>query len=180
VSRRVYVTKFDHDEARARHAAGEKIGTLAREYGVAWASVGRVVDPAFRAKFDGASYAWIRAGVCPDCGGPATRLGKSRQHRCMECSAKALATTARDGELQCSHCHEWKPDASFPRDRSHKIGRRGRHASCRACQAELRRRSRHARRVPCVNCGGPASHPDDSRGRTGLCFDCSRRRQWVA
>ncbi len=44
----IALRKFDHDEAVARHAAGEAVSALAREYGVSLTAVYRVVDPRVR------------------------------------------------------------------------------------------------------------------------------------
>lgn len=140
---RVYVRKFDWEEARARHAAGETIVALAREYGVSNTAVRHALFPAER-RANAERIAKIqRSGTCPDCGGPSSFNYTSGSHRCRTCDARAKATTAREGELLCCTCKEWKPDEDFPWNRSRTLGRRGRHAQCRCCLTIARREYRH-------------------------------------
>lgn len=93
--------KFDHDDAQRRHAAGEKIAALAREYGVSWTAVARVVDPELRQKMATHCTAnlerrrtpclggcgarvWIHhaghSGYCPKCLGEKRRAENGPQH----------------------------------------------------------------------------------------------------
>lgn len=59
---RVYRRKFDHEQAQVRHAAGETVASLAREYGVNWMAVKRVAAEWRRASTWAAVYAWpVRA-----------------------------------------------------------------------------------------------------------------------
>ena len=145
---REYQRKFDWDEARARHAAGETPGRIAAELGVTEQAIRRVVIPGERERV--AEYGrahTVGAGACDDCGGPmnlASRYNGST--RCRACSAVARATTVRPGALQCCRCHEWKPDDDFPSNRSEKVARRGRHGVCRPCQTIARREYRQRNR----------------------------------
>lgn len=137
---RVYQRKFDHEQARARHAAGETMAALAREYGVSPAAVRRAVDDKFRVASDARTSARLASGVCPDCGAPCTnRPGTT----CVPCRDRKQATSVRDGELRCQRCREWKPDDAFPHNSAKKC-RRGRHGVCRGCQPAMRREARHS------------------------------------
>ena len=135
---RQYQRSFDYEEARSRFATGERISVLAEEYGVSVARVRQVVIPSEGARADArsAAYRW----PCIDCGAPT----RSRNRRCVPCAFKLLATSAREDELLCMNCKTWKPDDDFPHNRTEKIGRRGRHGECRACQTVSRRRRRQA------------------------------------
>lgn len=166
--------RFDWDEARRRHANGESLTSLAAEYGVTATAVWRVMDSERLARGYARNAAWIRAGQCPDCGGPATRHRKDAVCRCRACAIKAAATSARDGELQCVTCRRWKPDSSFPHHRG-QPGRRYRHSCCRACLTEQRRAYREARKVPCSHgCGTLVLH--ENGGKPPECHPCAVRR----
>jgi hypothetical protein len=136
---RVYVRKFDYEEARRRYAAGGvTMSELAEEYGVSQARIHQVVTPGGIERTLARSSDWQRSGTCPDCGTPATRTGRI-QHRCRECSARKQAITVRDEELRCVTCKQWKPDESYPLNRNESPFRRGRHSQCTACGTERRR-----------------------------------------
>lgn len=101
MSPRVYVHKFDHANARARHAAGETIAALAREYGVSWQAVKLACDDHERALYSARSVAHMRSGFCRDCGKggcrPASSVDGVRNHgRCRKCADKHAAK-ARSG-----------------------------------------------------------------------------------
>ena len=142
---RVYERRFDWDEARRRHAAGESLTALAHEYGVSPMAVYYAVNDEARARMAARNGRWVREGVCPDCGTQTTRHNAREDRRCRNCSAIAQATTVRDDELQCVTCKEWKPDDQFPGDRK-RIARRGKHRQCRTCQTKARRDHRHRNR----------------------------------
>lgn len=137
---RQYVRKFDYDEARVRHAAGETQGALAREYGVSRSRINQVVNPrvgeaaAARAN----AYRWY----CPDCGAET----RKKDARCNPCAALALSTTSREDTLRCCKCGEWKPDEEFYRAvKKNVYARRGRRNHCKACDIRARQnyRARH-------------------------------------
>lgn len=194
---RVYVRKFDHDEARARYAAGETIRALADGYGVTWNAVQRVVKPESYAAHLEASRRW-RTGTCEMCSGPAQRLvtGK-KQHNtdgrvlCVTCRAKTRRKQIRlgaDGEIlvECWSCRTWKPVTEFgPRVTRRLINDKalGRTACCRACETAARRDYRERHKVPCERCGQPCLPPSEKGNRAShraLCRSCYRSRSSVA
>lgn len=127
-----HVPRFDWDEARSRYASGERVADLAAEYGVTLAAIYRIVTPGLRESSNQRKDEWQRSGSCPDCGMQTTRRSAGYSSRCSRCAAVAKGTTARDGELHCNKCDQWKPDNEFPTDRR-RIARRGRHRYCRSC-----------------------------------------------
>lgn len=183
MSPRVYVRKFDYDEARQRYADGEHPRDLAAEYGVSMNRVRQVVIPEEGQRAAERARQWIYSGTCPICGGPATRTGG--QSRCRECFNVAQATSVRPDELRCPTCGEWKPDEDFPFNAGGRKLRRGRHQSCRPCLTKLRQNYRERHKVPCVVCGKPALPPSEKRTsgapfpRCRECYDEERsaRRQ---
>jgi hypothetical protein len=169
---RVRTRKFDWREAQRLRAEGRTYTWIADRFGVSSTAVAYACDEKQRLRAHQTHKEWQSRGVCPDCGGPATRYGVGRQARCQACFNLRQATSVRGEELQCLTCREWKPDTAFPRNRSEKM-RRGRHGVCRACQAPMRQQARERRRIPCVKCGKPRLHPNDSgSGKTGLCRAC--------
>lgn len=185
---RVYERKFDWEEARRLYADGVSQYEIGRMLGVSQAAVSRVVVPGQMEKSNARAAAWSRAQVpCIEgCGRTCTRIAaKYHSGRCVQCSAIRLATTARDGELQCHTCKEWKPDESFPHNRTEKYGRRGRHTNCRLCATVSRREYRNRNKVPCADgCGRLVLAPNEqetsarSKGytATGCCRSCANRR----
>lgn len=170
--------RFDHDEARARYAAGETPSTLARAYGVSVNAMRCVLIPADYERVQAAGM----SGTCIDCGNRCAKYrtgspGVSDVFRCRACWAKTIATSVRESELQCIVCREWKPDADFPKNRN-KAVRRFRHQMCRVCATTERHRYREATKVPCIECGEPrlpATPGNGQRGNdTGLCLTCYR------
>lgn len=159
---RIYVRKFDYDEARRRYGAGESIRSLAREFGVADGTIKRAVDPVFRKVFDAKSAANNMSGICESCGKEGVTSAAHRRSSghddghvlCIKCRGmlrrKKLRLSA-DGVLlvECWGCHEYKPvNAFFPR-----VARRlaegkplSRVALCRACETARRRAHREANR----------------------------------
>lgn len=139
---RVYVHKFDWDDARRRRAAGETYTALACEYGVHINTVRLACNDVERQKSNARVSAYQRSGICRDCGAagvvPLALAHGTRNGRCRPCAAKVAATSVRDDTLWCTSCHEWKPDADFPGSRS-EPHRRLRHNSCRPCLTELKR-----------------------------------------
>lgn len=77
--------KFDHDEARRRHAAGESIRSIAADLAVSRSAVWKSLNPERKqevAKGD---------AVCDDCGAPMNASSRrySGSTRCRSCAAKA-------------------------------------------------------------------------------------------
>jgi len=139
---RVYVHKFDWDDARRRRAAGGTYTALAREYGVHINTVRLACNDVERQKSNARVSAYQRSGICRDCGAagvvPLALAHGTRNGRCRPCAAKAAASSVREDTLRCVTCREWKADADFPSNRT-ETARRGRHTSCRPCLTELKR-----------------------------------------
>lgn len=195
---RVYVRRFDHDEARARYGAGESIRALANEYGVSTSAVRFALFPDEKLRNYEAVKRW-QQGVCESCGGPAMRLvGSKKLHNpdgrtlCAACWAKLRRKPLRlraDGVLvyQCSHCEEWKPlDQFAPRVRRRleagENPRRNSGATCRACSTAARQAYRERHKQPCERCGKPALPPNEKGGNGRardrvLCLDCYRETE---
>ena len=144
MSRRQYERRFDWDEARRLYADGLSIRQIALQVGVTWSAVQRVVEP--EAYERAAAYSLSRKGkgVCVDCGGPTHESSKYQgSTRCTQCATALRVTSARDGELLCFGCKQWKPDDDFPMNRGSRVARRDRHSYCRSCQTVARREYRH-------------------------------------
>jgi hypothetical protein len=186
---RLYERRFDHDEARARHTAGEKILALAIEYGVSETAVSRALDPRRRERDNEATRRW-RTGTCEDCGGPAMRLvGAKLKHNpdgrtlCLACRSKDRRTAVLVFDngvvaVKCLTCKDWLAPARFPKGTRYRDLRPGGfHNSCRTCQTALRRAYREARKIPCTKCGAPRNpHTpgNGSRGEdSGMCHPCA-------
>ncbi len=127
--------KFDWDEAARLRELGLSYAEIGRRLGVSDTAVYYVLNPEARAQVSARDAEWRRAGTCPDCGGPATRLGGGRQNRCRACADRAR-TLIRDGERRCSTCKQWLPLALFARSSWRKHGY---HGQCRACNTEAKR-----------------------------------------
>lgn len=143
---RVYRRAFDHEEARALRADGWTYPALAERFGVSEAAVARVCDPEMRARIDAAANRWARENRRP-CRGGCGRLvwlqNRGRTGYCQSCFAELRAAAGvREGELRCSKCGGWKPDAEFARQK--RKTRRGRRLWCRACETAARRANRNA------------------------------------
>lgn len=192
---RVYQRRFDHEEAAGRHAAGESLAALAREYGVTASAVGYAVWPGAKARRRLYAMEW-RTGRCEACGGPAMRLvgtktKYNRDGRCLCAGCRSVARRERlrfdrGGVLEavrcvnrdCANGERWQPPENFTRGEKFRDVRPGGiHGSCRACQTRTRRRYREARKVPCETCGTPCLPPSE-KGRSGAavprCRACYR------
>ncbi len=172
------IRTFDYDEAARLRSEGLTYSEIGERFGVTDAAIQRAVNPKRRAEMLARTAAFQRSGICPDCGGQASRNGLNLQHRCRSCASKLAATSVMPRSLRCAVCRVFKLDDDFPRHRRRQH-RRGRHTVCRACQAAVRQQSRERRKVPCKNCGKPRTHPSDNgegtgRRNTGLCLDCFR------
>jgi len=177
---RVYVRKFDHEEARRRHAAGETFKQIAETLGVSHGAISYAVTPGAAGRMTARTSSWQKGGICPECGGPCSRNRSVSAHRCMACAAKARITTVRATELYCGDCKSWLPDNSFPRNRS-ETHRRGRHDVCRSCTTIRKRDYRERHKVPCSHgCGRMVEskgrrYPD----RPPECHPCANARRWA-
>lgn len=186
---RVYVRKFDHDEARRRYAAGESKTALAREYSVSSTAVARVVDRRVAKRM----YAYTRAGflsVCEECRGPAIHNPYNKRRAadgrilCHVCRGKAARTALEytPGGVAvaawCAACKRMLPFDEFPRGQRFKDVRPGGiHNSCRECQTVLRRNYREARKVPCSHgCGTLVLHERPDPNKPSECQPCAIRR----
>jgi hypothetical protein len=156
---RVYQRKFDWDEARARHNAGEGYTALARAYGVSINAVKRVCDPVFKVQMDARREAHIHTGVCEDCGQAGvtsaafrrTRPSKHGRVLCAGCGAVEKRTryrfdkagtlvAVRCNMADCAHGDRWQPPGNFPRGENAKDLRPGGfHSVCRDCNTRMRR-----------------------------------------
>lgn len=178
MSGRVYVRKFDWDEAVRLRASGLTLQAVASQLGVSVTAVQLACDPRLRAVNELRVAEYQRRGRCRTCGGRCSRNASGPQGECRACAYKRQATTVRPKSLRCWSCKVWKPDTDFPWNRAEAELRRGRHGTCRVCQTILRTAYRQRRRVPCVNCGQPRSHPGERSGKgvscrdTGLCREC--------
>ena len=194
---RVYVRRFDWDAARSLYVQGVPIKGIAALMGVSDTAIRRVVIPGQREIVNRRASAWASAWAsapvpCVEgCGRSCSRIGaKYGGGRCTECAIVHRSTTARPGELQCAVCREWKDDEAFPFNRHDKIGRRGRHGTCRPCLTIARREYREKRKVPCAGgCGRRVLAPNEQAAAarskskrlgvlvrtTGKCRSCANR-----
>lgn len=130
---------FDYGEASALYATGGWTrAALAHRYGVSKTAITRAVNPDYRARDNKRRDARSRSGTCERCGGACTLTAR----HCAVCAPFVAATTARDGELRCGTCGEWKRDRAFARDSRPRPARRGRRHRCTACETKQRRRNR--------------------------------------
>lgn len=194
---RIYIRKFDHDDCRTRYAAGESIASLMRRYDVAYGSVRRVIDPAFREALDARAKAFY-AGVCSGCGAPCLGSRHPSRHQardlCKSCAHKADRVCVRLDEngsvllVRCFACKEWKPPEVFGRGRRYPDLREGGfHNGCRACNSSIRRDYRERNKISCeggcgrqvegkgranTNEGGGGGRHALDPGRPHLCTQC--------
>lgn len=177
MSPRVYVRKFDWDEARARREAGESYAAIARALGVSATAIRFACDPGEYARARRGNALFQRSGVCVDCGGACSRNCSRPVSRCGRCAALALVTSVRPDALQCVGCREWKPDDAFPSNRA-EPHRRNRHGQCRACQTRNKRAYRERTRVPCsTGCGRMVNTADRAdKTKPLFCHPCAMRR----
>lgn len=196
---RTYVRRFDHDEAVRRHAEGETIAALAREYGVTDRAVRRVVTPGGQERDLQATRRW-RTSVCETCGGPAMKLvGGKKAHNpdgrllCRICRAKRRRKKLRydpatgEVKLACGACGETKPVAAFGARvrRALAEGRATGGCCCTACSTARRTAFRNRRKVPCERCGKPCLPPSERSNRRvrrdrNLCLACYRETELPA
>lgn len=89
MSRRVYVRRFDWDEARRLRSEGMSYPKIADMFGVTPEAVRYACDDEARAKMNAYSTEWKRGGKCVDCGAQCTR----NHARCASCRALAQASS---------------------------------------------------------------------------------------
>lgn len=161
---RVYVRRFDHEEAAKRYAAGERVVDLAAEYGVSITAIYRVVTPGAKARDVESARRW-RTGTCEECGGPAMRIISSKKEHnpdgrclCQACRGRASREGVRlDAAghvaaiqcqlLDCANGERWQPPENFGRGARYRDLREGGfHKNCRSCATALKRlyRATHA------------------------------------
>jgi hypothetical protein len=128
---RQYQRKFDWEEARKRHQAGESIAKIAADLGVSHTAVHRVVNPKVHDQMREYGRNWQKSGVCGQCGGANTR----RYPICLACANKNRANV-KDGTAYCPKCASWKPLDQFTPTPS-RPGRQV-HGECRACGTQRR------------------------------------------
>lgn len=159
--------RFDHDEARARHAAGEKAAVLAREYGVTKKSIYDVVSPVDHEQRNEYAREYQRRTQRVTCPGGCGALVWRRHGRvplCPACTGVARRTAEHGTESRYS--------------------RGCRCDACRKAAGVARGIRRERRKVACASCGKPRLHPNDSRSGshhhadTGLCLACYRASLW--
>jgi hypothetical protein len=167
---RVYVRKFDHEEAARRIAAGETRAALAREYGVSASAITLAVDrlaPAVREE-QNEQQRRSRTTTCDVCGGPAMKLVGSKlahnhdgRNLCGTCRPKERRENVRVSAggtvtaVRCQTCREWCPPSAFQRGwRYRDLREGGFHNQCRACGTVARRAYRNRNKVSCEGgCG---------------------------
>jgi hypothetical protein len=189
---RIYVRRFDHEEAAEWHRAGMSIRDLADHYGVTYEAVRVVVTAGEKRRSVERQKRW-RTITCEHCGGPAMKLtGGKKVHNpdgrilCGRCRSDVLRERLRFDELgnlaavrcsslDCAHGSRWQAPENFSRGQRHREVRKGGiHGQCRDCQTRARRLYRRSRMVPCEGCGQPTS-PRGKEGRrtdTQLCNRC--------
>lgn len=191
---RVYVRRFDHDEARKKVADGVPIAELAAEYGVTTSAVYQAVTPGEYERRRAYSRKW-RTGTCESCGGPAMRLVQGKAEKCPD--GRVLCHKCRSGErrkrlrfgdngrlisvrcnnLDCANGERWQPPGVFSRGTQFPDVREGGiHGSCRACLTRARQRYREARKVPCATCGKPCLPTNEGGGQTPRCRACFHKQ----
>lgn len=178
---RVYVRKFDHEDARVRFAAGETLSELAHAFGVTAQAVKFVVDDEYNARWLAYHDEWQRSGVCRQCGKTGITNRAARDGggaRCRECAGLEAATSVRDDTLRCVRCRLWKPDEDFPMNQSVAKARRKRHQCCRVCQTEIKREYRERTSAPCSHGCGRLVRTADRRDSTKPleCLSCAMSR----
>ncbi len=192
---RVYVRRFDHEEAAVRHAAGESIRALARDYGVTVNAVRCVVIPGEKARQNVYAKRW-RTGTCERCSGPAMRLipGKKEHNPdgrvlCQRCRSREMRKrlrvdpATRTYKLECGRCKQWKPVDEFgARVRKALADGRAPKYVCTACATAARTAYRHRHRVPCDRCGKPCLSPGEKGSRRvrtdrNMCLSCYRESE---
>jgi hypothetical protein len=142
---RVYVRKFDWDEARRLHAEGRSVYGIAKDLGVSAAAVWRVVDPERRRKMAARSAEYQRSGTCVDCGGPCSRNRARPAARCPDCDGKHKRLVT-ETEARCVDCKRWLPHDAFSPCRLKRTKDGGSSRTCRECETARRQANREANR----------------------------------
>ncbi|MFL5864688.1 MAG: hypothetical protein ACJ780_28660 [Solirubrobacteraceae bacterium] len=164
---RVYQRKFDWDEARARHEAGESYPALARAYGVSVNAMMRACDPRHKQRIDARRDDYQSNGVCDVCGKTGITSAAHRRQTnpaadgrvlCAACRSLAKRTRFRYDDqgvlvaiccsiLDCAHGERWQPPENFPGGvRYRDVRPKGIHNLCRDCNTRTRRKYRRRNR----------------------------------
>jgi hypothetical protein len=148
--------KFDHDEARALHAAGVPVKEIAARVGVTVTAIYRLVTSGWLEREREYGRRYQKSALCADCGGPCTRAGHPSQGAhgvtlCLTCAKKRDRTrfVEIDGEMhaKCFTCSEMKALDEFAAgNRYRDVRPNGVHASCRDCNTAMKRAWRNANR----------------------------------
>ncbi len=157
----IALRKFDHDEARDRHAKGEGIAPLAREYGVAWAAVARVVDERVRRKMHAQSLANLERRRMPcrgGCGVLVWQHGPRRTGYCPQCLGEKRNVVNHGTES------EYRDGCRCP--------------LCTQAASEAKRQRRLRARVPCSHGCGTMVEGNNRRDMTKPpeCLPCALKR----
>lgn len=161
--------KFDHDEARRRHQAGESIADLAREMGVTWAGMARVVDARVGRQMDAQCVRNIERRREP-CRGGCGRLVWMHTHGRSGYCPRCLAEKRRQ---------ESGPQHGTENEYTHWGCRCG---PCRLAASEAKRQRRLRTRVPCSHGCGTLVDSINRRDNTKPpeCRECVLKRVHAA
>lgn len=142
---RIYVRKFDWDEAVRLRESGMTIAGTARRLEVSESAIAYATNPRRRAHARTYGAYYQRLGKCSDCGGECSYNPSQPVLRCRACRFK-YDRFVFDGKAYCPVCARWKKLDDFTADRKRKY--RGVRSMCRSCETakrrELRRRNREA------------------------------------
>lgn len=163
---RVYIRKFDWEEAKRLYADGWRISALAERYGVSFNAVGRVVDERYKKTERSARKAYherhrTQCEICGDSVLARTHAAKRKvgpyidgRELCIRCRADErterlrfndvrVLVAVRCSNLDCANGERWQPPSNFTRGhRFRHIREGGIHSQCRACQTRARRKYR--------------------------------------
>lgn len=159
----VYRRKFDHEEAQRRFRAGVSITAIAKDAGVSWQAVQRVVRPAVRKRMDASSrrhIEWQREPCRGGCGVLVWMHTRDRSGFCRSCYAEKFLRKVQHGtenEYTVWGC---------------------RCEPCREASSAARRKRRLRSLVPCSHGCGSLVDPYNPRypGKPPECHPCAMAR----